>query len=345
MFVMNLKCLFRGFLTFFFLLFLSSCSNGEEATFQEIQEKTDFALNTVTTIKLYEAPSFAEEDWEKSFGVLRELEDRMSSHKEGTEVMQINLSAGLKPVRVSDDTFEVIRVAKEIAEETDGNFDPSVGAITKLWKIGSDDQHVPQKNEIEEALKKVDYRKIILDEKEKTVFLEEEGMWIDLGAIAKGFASDKVSSHLSDRGVKRAILNFGGNIALLGSKEDGVAWKIAIRKPDRNRFAIYASLFAQNESVVSSGDYERFFEQGGKIYHHIINPFTGYPTENGIRGASVILESSMRADAYATALMVMGKERAIEFIEKKGLEAMLIFEDMSSYQSFNKDRNLELGLE
>lgn len=323
------------------LTILSSCSTSKSdgGADAQIQEKTDFALNTVVTIKLYEADPFSEEAWKDTFDILRDVEAKMSSHKEGTEIMRINEKAGLAPVKVSDDTFEVVKAAKEIAAETKGAFDPSIGSVSRLWQIGSDAQRVPSREEIEEALQKVNYENIVLDESEKTVFLKEEGMALDLGGIAKGYSADKVYAHLSERGVKKAILDFGGNISLIGAKNDSDGWRVGIRKPDREHFVVYASLLAKNESVVSSGDYERHFEEAGKTYHHILDPFTGYPTENGIRGASVILPSSMRADAYATALIVMGKEDAVRFIRDRELEAILIYDNFESYQSLEEARS------
>ncbi len=318
--------------------------NDTSQLITETQHKSDFALNTIINITLFEAPKFGEEDWQQTMDVLRNVESTMSAHTATSLVSEINNNAGIKPVQVSDDLYEVIKMAKNIAEETNGAFDPTVGALTKLWQIGTDEEHVPSPEEIDNGLSKVDYKKIILDDAKKTVFLEEEGMSIDLGGIAKGYSADKSFDYLSNKGVKKAILDFGGNISLIGSKDEENSWRVGIRKPDRNtaELIVYAAVSGKDESVVSSGDYERFFEEDGKFYHHIISPYTGYPTDNEIRGASVILPSSMQADAYATALMVMGKEKAIAFIEDKGLETCLIFDDMSSYSTFDEKRKFEI---
>ncbi len=321
-----------------------SKKSEKEESIDNIQNKQDFALNTFISITLYEAPTFSEKDWKETFDILRDVENKMSAHKDNTYVSEINQNAGKNAVKVDEDTFKLIKKAKEKAEETGGAFDPTIGVLTKLWMIGSDEERVPSQEEIDLALEKVDYTKLILDEDNKTVFLEEEGMSIDLGGIAKGYSADLVYDHLIKKGVKKAILDFGGNISLIGVKDADTPWRVGIRKPDREspNPIVYASLYASDESVVSSGDYERFFEKDGKIYHHIINPFTGYPSDNEIRGASVILGSSMEADALATALIVMGKEGAIKYIEENELEACLVFKDMSSYHSFNEDREFKI---
>ncbi len=323
----------------------SHVKNSEsQESIKDIQNKQDFALNTFISISLYEAPKFNENEWEKTFDILRDIENKMSAHKDDTYVSEINKNAGLKAVEVDKDTFKLIKLAKENAEKTNGAFDPTIGALTKLWMIGTDDERVPSQKEIDSALKKVNYKKLILNEDDKTVFLEEEGMSIDLGGIAKGYSADLVYQHLLDKGIKKAILDFGGNISLIGQKDAETPWRVGIRKPDRKSPdpIVYASLYASDESVVSSGDYERFFEENGKVYHHIINPFTGYPSDNEIRGASVILKSSMEADALATALIVMGRDEAIKFIEENDLEACLVFKDMSSYNNFHEDRTFKL---
>ncbi len=308
----------------------------------DVQERQTFALNTFITVKLFEAPQFSDEDWQRTFEILADIENRMSAHIDTSEISEINKNAGVQPVKVSDDVFNIIKQAKDVAAETNGAFDPTIGALTKLWQIGTDNQHVPSQAEIDQALKKVDYNKLILNEKSYEVFLEEEGMAIDLGGIAKGYSADQVFIYLKSKGVQRAILDFGGNISLIGSKAEDKPWRVGVREPNRAEFKVYASIFASDESFVSSGDYERYFEEDGKLYHHIINPFTGYPTDNGIRGASVVLDSSMQADAYATALIVMGKEKAIDFIQNKGLEAILVYSDMTSFNTFADDRDFKL---
>ncbi len=318
---------------------------NEKDIVNEVQEHTGFALNTVISIRLYEAPEFSEKDWEDVFAVIDSVEQKMSIHIDDSEVSKINENAGKSPVIVSEETFKVIEKAKEIADKTGGAFNPCVGVLSAIWKIGTDDERVPEKSEIERALRKLDYNKLVLNREDFSVYLEEEGMSLDLGGIAKGYATDKVYDYLmNNKKVKSAILDFGGNISLLGSKE-GKDWRVGNRKPDREEFLVYSSFFANDEAVVSSGDYERFFEKDGKIYHHILNPYTGYPVDNGIRGTTVIMKSSMEADAYATAIMVMGRELASEFIENKKLETVIVFDDFANYCTLNEKRNFRLESE
>mgnify|MGYP001221533881 CR=1 FL=1 len=292
-------------------------------------EQSDFILGTIISLKLFD---FVEDVYfTDSFEALRAIERRMTINDADpalSEVMQINENAGIAPVKVSDDTFEVIQNAIRYSELSDGRFDPSVGVLVKLWNIGTDYAAIPQQSEIDARLPLVDYTKIELNEAEKTVFLKEKGMLIDLGGIAKGYGADVVSGILSDYGVRSAIVNLGGNVLVMGSKPDGSVWRIGVQNPFSERGEYLGIAAITNKTIVTSGVYERYFMEDGKRYHHILDTTGGYPVDNGLVGVSIIADVSMDADALSTAVFSLGPEKGMTLVESlEGVDAIFVMED------------------
>ena len=178
------------------------------------------------------------------------------------------------------DTYSVIEKAVQYSKLTDGALDATIEPIVKLWGIGTDKERVPSKNEIEEKLKLVNYKDIILDNKNSTVQLKRTGQAIDLGAIAKGYTADEIKKVLLDNKISSALINLGGNVFAVGNKTDGTSWNIGIQNPLDTRGQYLGTISVTDKSVVTSGNYERFFIVDGKRYHHIFDPKTGYPSEN-----------------------------------------------------------------
>ncbi|HWP68746.1 MAG TPA: FAD:protein FMN transferase [Rectinemataceae bacterium] len=291
------------------ILVFSSCAPAAQS---EIS-RTDFVLGTVCTIRLIEGGSTKTTD--EIFQRLRQIEDRMSANKDGTEIAAVNASAGGKPVKVSEDTFFVISQAVEYAGLAGGAFDPTVGPLVKLWNIGNEGAHVPQKSEIASALKLIDYRKVELDPKNLTVRLAMPGMKLDLGAIAKGYSADEVARILDKYKVKSAIVDLGGNVLVYGRKKDGTAWRVGVQDPLSDRGEFIGLVTGYAETVVTSGIYERFFIQDGKRYHHILDTKTGFPLDNGLVSVSIITESSIRADALSTTVFALGLENGMKLVK------------------------------
>lgn len=269
--------------------------------------RTEYALGTSCAITLYERGREAAAD--AAFARLREIEDRMSANKAGTEVDAVNRSAGIAPVKVSADTFRVLRTALEYGRLTDGALDVTIGPLVRLWGIGSGAERVPRESEIEAARALVDYRLVSADEAALTVYLPKKGMSLDLGAVAKGYAADEAVRILGEAGTRRAIVDFGGNIYAMGRKKDGADWRIGIQDPDSPRGGYLGVASIANASLVTSGDYERFFEEGGRRYHHILDAKTGYPSAAGLRSVTVIGAPSIACDALSTAMFALGLER------------------------------------
>jgi thiamine biosynthesis lipoprotein len=314
------------------IIFLAGCAKPE------VTSET-YALNTICSQQIVGGNAKAAAD--EVGGMLWDITNAMSMN-EGSHVWAVN-EAAPGAARVSEETAEVIAAALHIAEETGGAFDPAIGALTRLWDI-TGDPRVPDAGEIEGALGLVDYRKASIDG--TSVALGEAGMKLDLGGIAKGYAADKATEVYRKHGVERALLNLGGNIYAYGEKPGGENFRIGIRDPLGAEGEIAAIIKVNDTSVVTSGVYERFFESGGKTYHHIFDPKTGYPAENGLVSVTVVCKNSMRADALSTALFVMGMEQGLEFARShQDIEAIFITQDRKVRVTDGLNESIEIANE
>ncbi|HWR12926.1 MAG TPA: FAD:protein FMN transferase [Rectinemataceae bacterium] len=310
------------------VLVLSACAPAAKS---EIS-RTDFVLGTVCTIRIIEGGSTKTTD--EIFNRLKQIEDRMSANKDGTEIAAINAAAGVKAVRVSKDTFFVISKAIEYAKLSQGTFDISVGPLTKLWSIGTDHAAVPPESKIASALKLIDYRKIELDAKKLEVRLATAGMRLDLGAIAKGYSADEVARILEKHKVKAAVVDLGGNVLVFGKKKDGTPWHVGVQDPRSDRGEYLGLVTGKAMTVVTSGIYERFFIENGKHYHHILDPKTGYPVDNGLVSVSIITDKSIDADALSTSTFALGLEKGMELVKSlPGVYAIFIDNKNKLYMS------------
>lgn len=304
------------------LLFITSCSKRTV----EPQAQSELLLGTISRITIYDKPS--EAAFKESFARLSEIEKKMTIHSDTSEIAQINRMAGLQPVKVSEDTFEVIRLALEIAEKSGGAFDPTIGPIVQAWDIAGDHPRRPSDEEIQRLLPLVDWHQVELDEANHTVFLKQKGMVLDLGGIAKGYAADEVAKVLKRHGVKQAIINLGGNVLVMGRKPDGTLWRIGVQDPEEDRGAYVLIVLLDDSSLVTSGPYERYLELDGVIYHHILDSTTGYPVVSDFTSVSIITRSSFLADALSTSVYALGYEKGLELVESfDDVEAIFFTED------------------
>lgn len=307
------------------------------AGFREYR-KDIFALNTWVNIRIY-AGKNGPDILDKAIKRIEEIENRMSVTIQDSDVSRINSNAGKQAVKVHDDTFAVIKKALEYAQISNGAFDITIYPIVKLWGITSEHPRVPADTEIQDKLKLVDYRNVVLDEEKKTVYLKEAGMGIDLGAIAKGYAADEVVRILKEEGVAHALINMGGNVIAMGGKPDGQPWKIGVQDPRSEGAQRHIAIIEVTDgSVVSSGDYERYmvdvYKKTGKRYHHIFDPSTGYPANSGLMATTVVASNSIDADALSTTVFIMGAEKGLEMVEGlEGVDAMAITFDKKIYAS------------
>jgi thiamine biosynthesis lipoprotein len=266
-----------------------------------------------------------------AFDEMERVEGLMSRRIPGSDVSKINESAGIKAVDVSSESLRVIRRAEEISKASEGYFDISIGALLDLWGFEDNGGRLPAKGEVSKALQSVGYRAIHVDERASTVELKEKGMRIDLGGIAKGYAVDRAYELLTARGYGNMIVNAGGDMRVGGKKLNG-PWVIGIQDP-RDRSRMLATFDTGDTSVATSGDYERYFVKDGKRYHHLLNPFTGFPARE-CRSVTILAEDALSADALATAVFVMGPKEGLRLIEAmEGVEGLIVPADGKIIQS------------
>lgn len=309
----------------FVILTLASCSKELEPV-----TKTIFALGTSCSATLYDGNTG--ELFNGIFSCVSEVEQRMSVNRADSEVSSINALAGKAPFVVSEETYGVIEKGKRYGELTSGRFDIAIGPLVKLWGIGTDAAKVPEPDAVRECLNHIDFHKIILDPETHSVFLAEAGMALDLGGIAKGWAAEKSARYLQEQGVQHAILDFGGNIYAYGTKPDGSSWRIGIQNPSEPRGKYIGIIEVKDKAVVTSGKYERFFMEGGKRYHHILDIQSGFPVENGVASVTIVASDSTDADALSTSVFTLGVKEGLAFAESRPeIEAIIIDEENKIY--------------
>lgn len=226
---------------------------------------------------------------------------------------------------ISEDLASLLSEGLDITRESDGAFDIAIAPLTSLWDFTAEDPKVPDDAAIQKALPLCSSDGVTIDGQDIT--LPSDDIQFDVGAIAKGYIADRLKDFLVKKGVKSAIINLGGNVLCIGSKPDGTPFKIGIQKPFADRNETEAVMDITGKSVVSSGIYERCFKQGGKLYHHILNPKTGYPYDNSMISVTIISDQSVDGDALSTTCFALGLEDGLKFAEKKGVQAVFITED------------------
>jgi len=277
---------------------LCSCAKLEKSN------QTTLALDTLVSVTCYGEGS--DRAAKAAIDEIKRIEAIFSPYIETSEIYKINHSAHFSPVEVSDEVISVLKKALEVCKLTDGAFDITIKPLVDLWNIKAENPTVPSDESIAQAKSKVGWTKVELSD--STVSLGADGMMLDLGAAAKGYAADCAVKVLREHGIKNAILDLGGNVYAMGRSEKGSPWRIGLQDPAGKRGEYFKAEELSDLSCVTSGSYERYFESGGKIYHHIINPKTGYCADSGLISVSVIAKSSFEADMLSTAIFVMGAD-------------------------------------
>lgn len=300
------------------LVSVSGCNKTNEPL-----TKSSFKLNTIITITLYDNTD--ESIIDECFALCDKYENLLSRTIETSEIYNINNSNGTVE-DVSKETIDILKKAIYYSELSKGAFDITIEPITSLWNIGSSDQRVPQQEEITAALQHIGYQNLIVND--TSITLLQENMGIDLGAIAKGYIADQIKELLLSRNVHSAIINLGGNVLCVGQKPDGAKFRIGIQKPFKERSETVAVMDLSDVSVVSSGIYERYFEVDGVSYHHILDPATGYPFDNGLISVTIVSSNSADGDALSTSCFGLGLEKGLELIQSlENTYAAFITED------------------
>lgn len=311
----------------FLLLILTavtvSCNKGRLSMYK----KTKPLMDTLVTITVVSGSGEeADKAIEQAFSIIERFGDKINFFSDSSELSEINRNAGIAPVKVSRETVGVIERAVYISQISGGAFDPTIGPEIKMWDFFKKVR--PTDAAIKEKLPLVNYRDIILDRNNSTVFLRRKGMSMDLGGIAKGYAADLALADLKQIGLRGGIVAAAGDIRAFGLKPDGSLWNVGIKNPRQQSEAdeLIAKATLTNKAISTSGDYERYFIEDGKRYHHILDPKTGLPAEQ-CRSVTVISDSGVYADGFSTAVFVSGPEKGMKLVREAGVDAILIDKD------------------
>jgi thiamine biosynthesis lipoprotein len=311
------------------LLFLSGCTRPEKM-FKESRTLMDtFCTITVVTTSEEEAG----EAIEAGFGEIEKLDKLLNNFEPDSEISTISKEAGIKAVHVSRETLDLMQKTMGISRITNGAFDPTIAPVYKLWKFSGRpaDPSMPPQDAIESTLKLVDYKKIKIDSLASEIYLQEKGIELDLGGIAKGYAADKAVEAIKAKGIPSALVAIAGDIRGYGLSTTGKPWKVGIQDPrpenpdsERPWEDIFATLYLRDSAISTAGDYQRFFIKDGKRYHHIIDPKTGYPAESGLISVSVISPEGYISDGIDTSVLILGTDRGMKLLESMGVDGVLV---------------------
>lgn len=291
--------------------------------------KTGYYFDTKIDITIYGLPTkSANTILDKAMDLCSYYEHLFSKTLEDTDIYRINTSNG-SPTFVDAETINLISLACQYSEESNGIVDPSVGLLTDLWHITEEDFNLPSNEEINKAKEHINYNNILIDDANKTITLLDPQMKLDLGFIAKGYIADKLKELLISEGVSSALINLGGNILCINTKPDGSNFNIGVNDPKKPYENAIKTLSINNKSVVSSGDYERCVTIDDKLYHHIISIKNGYPAESNLSQVTIISDSSVEGDALSTICFILGSEEAKKYLSDNHPNIEAIFVDSS----------------
>ncbi|HIR75397.1 MAG TPA: FAD:protein FMN transferase [Candidatus Choladousia intestinipullorum] len=285
--------------------------------------RTGFFFDTVVSLTVNGTDDDSVLD--ECFTLMENYEAMLSRTRENSDVWKINHSSG-KPVTVSDETASLLSLAMKYSELSDGAFDITIAPYVELWDFKENPGTVPSEADLAEAGSHVGISSLRLDG--NTVTLDDPEAAVDLGAIAKGYIADRVKEFLTSQGVESALINLGGNVLTIGNRSSSSPWNIGIRDPLGDSDDIITSIRISGKSVVTSGTYERYFEKDGVRYHHILDPKTGLPVQNGLESVTILSNSSAEGDALSTSCFVLGLEKGMELVESlDGTEALFITDE------------------
>lgn len=330
------------FIMLAFFVLLSGCSAGGKKVDKEI-----FALDTIATFSVWTGGKINERRANEILAMAEEItlsyEKMLSKTVENSDIYNLNYSYG-KWVTVSEETATLIEKARYYSEQTDGRFDITVAPLKDLWDFKSENPTVPTFEQIESLKKSVDYRNIEIGNVKEYKGVDgkvsngrevrlKNGAKIDLGAIAKGYIADRVFDYMKSVGVEKGIINLGGNVLMIGEKEKGKPWVVGIQDPYGGQNNPIGSVNIKEQSVVTSGLYERYFKVDGVVYHHILDPQTGMPVDNELVSVSIITDKSVEGDALSTSCFLLGLQHGMELAEKEKVPAIFITKGGEIYQS------------
>lgn len=291
--------------------------------------KKYYALGTVINLTVSEPATT--QDLDAGYQLIQNFEDKLTVNRTESEVMEINHQAGLKAVAVPSDTYDLVKTAVLVSRKHLG-FNVAIGPLVKLWKIGFKGANKPSDADIQARLKIIDPEKIILDDAAQSVFLQEKGMEIDLGGIAKGYIADQIKRLWLERGVQTGIIDLGGNVLLVGnSVHPGGMWNIGVQNPIKPRDVSLGVLHIPAKSIGTSGIYERKLVIDGHEYHHMFDSKTGYPIKNNLASVTIVSDKSIDGEIWSTIGFYQGIEKGKTLIEgQPGIEAVFVTKDLEA---------------
>ena len=289
---------------------------------------TAFKLNTIVTVTIYDSKNQKLAD--EAVALCDKYEKLFSRTMESSELYQLNHGTLPKEGNafvLSEETAKLIQKGLEYGKVSDGAFDIAIEPVSSLWDFTSGKKDIPSQEDISNLLT-----------------FAKEGMGLDLGAIAKGYIADRIKDYLLEQGVKSATINLGGNVLCVGEKPEGTPFKIGIQKPFSDRSETIAVMNISDKSVVSSGIYERYFEKDGKIYHHILNPATGYPYDNHLVSVTIISDKSVDGDGLSTSCFALGLDKGMELINSlPDVQAVFITDDYELHYSDGFEEEISMA--
>ena len=336
------KRIYKTILLFLSLFMLSGCT-GRKASLPEPVSQSGFFFDTFAVVTLYDLKDSSKEHiaevFSGCFSLAEHYEALFSRTKEGSDIWRINHAEG-KTTEVDPETFALVEKALEFEEMTENAVNPAIGAVSMLWDFHLDEGEegvIPETELLASALSHTDPRSVRLDPDACRITLTDPEMRLDLGFIAKGYIADGMRDYLLSEGVTDAIINLGANVLTIGERPDGTPFKVGIQKPFGRLNETAALCEVRDASVVSSGDYERYFYREGRLYHHILDTATGFPVDTGLDSVTIFSPDSTEGDALSTSCFCMGEERAMTFLDeynsgrgaKRKVEALFIRKDGS----------------
>ena len=321
-----------------FSLLLTGCGQNTTPVSQ-----TGIYFDTAITITIYDSlpTDRSNEIFQQCFSLCQNYDKMLSRTKEDSDIWKIN-HAGGRPVEVHPETVQLLQKALHYCTETDGTVDITIAPLSALWNFSSENLTITEQNtppmppaqsQIQKLLPHVDYHNVHING--TTVTLSDPDAALDLGCIAKGYIADRLKEYLKKEGVEHALINLGGNVLTLGTSSDGSPFRIGIQKPFAEGGTTLGTIEIRDLSVVTSGIYERCFYENDVLYHHVLDTATGYPVDNELASVTIICESSTKADALSTSCLCMGLEKGRQYLDREGVEYLLITKDGTQYVSEN----------
>ena len=315
-------------------------SREESEDYGGFRSGITYAMNTVIEQKWY--GESADTVYTGMETKIREIESVLSLHLSQSEIAAINENAGVQPVEVSQRTFDLLQRAKELSEQSDGAFDITIAPVVELWGITSDHPHVPTDEELAQAMALMGLADLVLDEEACTAYLTRPGMAIDLGGIAKGWTADQLREYARELGAERGYVSLGGNLMIIGERPDGDPFKFGLRDPQGDASTYLGTVTLEDGcTMATTGGYERYFEEDGIRYHHVLDPRTGYPADSDLLSVAVISKDGTLADYLSTTLFVQGLEAAKEAAGSEDYALVMVDQENNVWISGSLRGNFE----